>query len=191
NLNKDPDFTPQLGNNVGLFQFSDFLFDSQNILTRHRLSYQGDLRFGGLGSFASAQIISGVFDYDGERATLRDRLNITVQEPTRNNIGVGLQYQAVSSRLSLVAGVRAEDNDSFGTLGMPRVSASVLVHPGHEAFGETRLKFNAGLGVKEPTLLESFSPSPFGLGNPDLLPERARAVDFGVEQRLAADRAKV
>jgi len=122
---------------------------------------------------------------------LRDRLNSTVQEPTRNNVGVGLQYQAVSSRLSLVAGVRAEDNDSFGTVGVPRVSASVLVHPGHETVGETRLKFNAGLGVKEPTLLESFSPSPFGLGNPDLLPERSRAVDFGVEQRLAADRAKV
>jgi len=76
-------------------------------------------------------------------------------------------------------------------VGVPRVSTSVLVHPGHDAFGETRLKFNAGLGVKEPNMLESFSPSPFGLGNPDLLPERTRSVDIGVEQRLAGDRAKI
>ena len=36
-----------------------------------------------------------------------------------------------------------------------------------------RLKARAGRGIKEPTLLQSFSPSPFFLGNPDA---RARAV---------------
>jgi vitamin B12 transporter len=132
-----------------------------------------------------------VFDYDGERATLRDRMNNTLQEPTRDNTGVGLQYQAVSSRLSLVAGVRAEHNDSFGTVGVPRVSISGLAHPGQGAVGDTRVKFNAGLGVKEPTLLQSFSPNFFFQGNPALEAERARTIDVGVEQRLANDRAKI
>src|SRR5262249_8160643 len=39
--------------------------------------------------------------------------------------------------------------------------------------------------------LQSFSPSPFFRGNPDLLPERSRSVEAGVEQRLAGDRARV
>jgi vitamin B12 transporter len=39
-------------------------------------------------------------------------------------------------------------------------------------------------------MFESFSLSPFALGNPDLKPERARSAELGVEQRVAHDRAK-
>jgi vitamin B12 transporter len=53
------------------------------------------------------------------------------------------------------------------------------------------LKFNFGTGIKEPTFLENFSRSIFFLGNPNLKPERVRSVDFGIEQRFAADRAKL
>jgi len=41
------------------------------------------------------------------------------------------------------------------------------------------------LGIKEPTLIESFSRSPYFMGNPDLQPEKARSFDAGVEQSLA------
>jgi outer membrane cobalamin receptor len=41
-----------------------------------------------------------------------------------------------------------------------------------------------------PTILQSFSPSPSFLGNPDLEPERATTVDAGIEQRLLAQRLK-
>jgi vitamin B12 transporter len=57
--------------------------------------------------------------------------------------------------------------------------------------GDTRVKASAGLGIKEPTLLQSFSSSPFFLGNPNLEPERSRSVDVGVEQRLLSDRARL
>ena len=40
-------------------------------------------------------------------------------------------------------------------------------------------------------MLESFSVSPFFLGNPDLEPERSRSVEAGIDQRFAGDRAKV
>jgi outer membrane cobalamin receptor len=53
------------------------------------------------------------------------------------------------------------------------------------------LKFNFGLGIKEPSFTESFSPEPGFLGNPNLRPERTRSFDFGVEQRLWNDHAKV
>ena len=39
-------------------------------------------------------------------------------------------------------------------------------------------------------MLESFSLSPYFRGNPDLKPERSGSVEFGVEQRIAHDRAK-
>ena len=58
------------------------------------------------------------------------------------------------------------------------------------SFGETQIKASAGTGIKEPTMLESFSLSPFFSGNPDLKPERSRSVEVGVEQRVAHDRAK-
>src|SRR5439155_5220405 len=57
--------------------------------------------------------------------------------------------------------------------------------------GETRLHAAAGLGIKEPTVLQSFSASPFFLGNPDLEPERSRSVEAGIEQRFAGDRLRV
>jgi len=191
NLIADPPYTPQFGTNVGAFQFFDFLFDTDNTIARHRVSYQGDWRLGRLGRVATAQFLTAAVDVDAERATLRDRMAGATVRAARNNAGVTLQYQAVSSRISLVAGVRAEDNASFGTVGVPRLSVSGLAHRGSGTLGDTKLKFNAGLGVKEPTILQSFSPNAYFLGNPNLLPERARTVDVGVEQRFADDRAKV
>ncbi len=40
-------------------------------------------------------------------------------------------------------------------------------------------------------MLQSFSPSPFFKGNPDLQPERSRTVEAGIEQRFASDRARI
>jgi vitamin B12 transporter len=50
---------------------------------------------------------------------------------------------------------------------------------------------SAGLGIKEPTALQSFSTNAFFHGNPDLKPERSNAFEVGVDQRIAGDRAKV
>jgi len=187
----DPPYTPQLGDNVGLFPFSDFTYDTDNTLVRHRVSYQGDWRLGGFGGIVTNQFVTAAVDVDAERADLRDRMAGSALPASRNNVGATVQYQVVSSRVSLVAGVRAEDNASFGTVGVPRVSAAGLLHRGGGALGDTKLTFNAGLGVKEPTILQSFSLNPYYLGNPSLLPERARTIDVGIEQRLARDRAKV
>jgi len=67
------------------------------------------------------------------------------------------------------------------------------VRRGHAAspFGATKLKFNFGTGIKEPTFLENYSLSFGFMGNPNLKPERVRSFDFGIEQRFAADRVKL
>jgi vitamin B12 transporter len=132
-----------------------------------------------------------VIDWDGERGTLTDYLGAAATSPGRNNFGVSVQHQHVSRRIALTTGLRVEDNGQFGTAVVPRVSAAVFVRTGTGAIGATTLKANAGRGIKEPTLRQSFSLSPFDLGNPDLKAERSRAFDAGIEQRLFDDRVKV
>ena len=74
---------------------------------------------------------------------------------------------------------------------MPRGTVVYVAHQRSAALGETQIKASAGLGIKEPTMLESFSISPFFRGNPNLEPERSRSAEVGIDQRFAHDRAKI
>jgi vitamin B12 transporter len=65
------------------------------------------------------------------------------------------------------------------------------VRQGSGSIGSTRVNVSAGLGIKEPEVLESFSLNPSFLGNPDLKPERSRTFDAGIEQRLVNDRLRL
>ncbi|HWJ54934.1 MAG TPA: TonB-dependent receptor, partial [Vicinamibacterales bacterium] len=189
NLVEDPPYTPSYGDSSAPYTFYDFTYDSRTDLTRHHASYQLD------GTIATARagthVETALVDWDGERATLRDMLAGTSQPASRDNVGLALQHQALWSRVFVTAGVRFEHNASFGNATVPRVSAAWYARTGDGALGTTRLHATAGLGIKEPTILQTFSNSPYYLGNPDLLPERSRAFDLGVEQRLARDRARL
>jgi vitamin B12 transporter len=190
NLVEDAPFTPRFGDRVGQFEFFDFLFDSDNRLERHHASYQADWRPGGAAAFGS-HFFTAAIDWDGERARLDNRMTAVRIPAARDNVGATVQYQLVASRLSVVTGLRVERNDAFGTAVVPRLTAAAELRRGAGAIGQTILNATAGAGVKEPTILQSHSPSSFFLGNPDLEPERSRAVSIGVEQRLAGDRVKV
>jgi outer membrane cobalamin receptor len=190
NLIEDPLYTPTFGEHVAPFAFSDFLYDNQNELRRHHLSYQADWRVPTTNGLAGTHIVTAAFDFDGERARLEDRMAQTIANEGRNNFGYTLQYQALWSRVFATGSFRVEDNESFGTATVPRGSVVWIAHSGTGTFGDTKLKTAAGLGIKEPTIAQSFSPPPFA-GNPDLEPERSRSVEAGVEQRLFHDRAKL
>jgi vitamin B12 transporter len=190
NLVLDPPYTPAFEGRKAPFQFSDFAFDSGTDLRRHHASYQADWRLAS-DSRRGDQLLTFLVDWDGERAQLTDRLASTQTTPSRNNFGVSAQHQATWRRVAITAGGRIEHNDSFGTAAVPRGSIAIVAHPSTGAIGETKLKASAGLGIKEPTLIQSFSLSPFFLGNPALAPERSRTVEAGVEQRLANDHAKI
>jgi outer membrane cobalamin receptor len=203
NLAVDPPFVPRFEGRVAQCfdfgtgvvddcEFFDFLFDFLNHARRHQLSYQSDWRAGAAGGRRGLHLISFAFEWDGERGFLGDRLAPGGEvEARRDNFGWVFQHQAVWGRLYLTNGVRIEDNDSFGRSAVPRSSLAYYVRRGGGAVGASKLKFNFGLGIKEPSLLESFSNGPFAFGNPELRPERARSFDFGVEQRFWYDRAKV
>lgn len=190
NLGIDPPYTPAFEGRTAPFEFSDFPYDTRSKLRRHHASYQVD------GTMASTRVgthvATALIDWDGQRATLRDALADVSVPASRNNVGVSLQHQALWSRVFVTGGVRFERNASFGNATTPRVALAWYVHTGDGAIGSTRLSASAGRAIKEPTMLQSFSPNPFFLGNPDLQPERIdRALEAGIEQRFAKDRLRV
>ncbi len=94
-------------------------------------------------------------------------------------------------RVTATAGARAEANASFGTRVVPRTGAAYTVRFGRDFWGTTRLTASYGLGIKEPTFIQSFEAGPCFPGNPDLRPERSTTVNTGVEQWLDSDRIKI
>ncbi len=189
NLVQDPSYVPRFSGRAAPFAFSDFLFDSRTNVHRHHGSYQADWRVAAAGR--GEHLLTALVDWDGERATLENRLASTLTRAARDNFGWSFQHQALWRRVFTTAGARVERNGSFGTAVVPRGSIVVVARSARGAVGETRLRASAGRGIKEPTVLESFSPSPFFRGNPELKPERSRTVEAGIEQRLGGDRAKI
>jgi outer membrane cobalamin receptor len=186
NLIADPPYTARFGNLVAAFPSSDFLFDSETELGRHHVEYRADAAVG------RNQTLTAAFAYDGERGVLTNHRSTTPpQEPERNNTGTTVQYQALMSRVSVVSGIRFENNGSFGFYAAPRLAISWMASTGNGTFGATRLRGSIGRGIKEPLFLQSYSLSPSFLGNPDLKPEKSRGFDIGVEQRFAGDRVGV
>ncbi|HET9468250.1 MAG TPA: TonB-dependent receptor [Vicinamibacterales bacterium] len=186
NLITDPPYTPTFGTLVAAFPSSDFLYDSETELARQHFQYRADAVVG------RNQVLTAAFAYDGERGVLTDhRSTAPPQRLERNNTGTTVQYEASAQRVSLVGGIRFENNGSFGFYAAPRVAVSWLLNAGNGERGATRLRGSIGGGIKEPLFIQSYSPSPFFLGNPDLKPERSRGFDLGIEQRFARDRAAV
>ncbi|MBI3663534.1 MAG: TonB-dependent receptor [Acidobacteria bacterium] len=110
----------------------------------------------------------------------------------RNNQAGYLELRAQPwHRLSVNLGARAEANASFGARVIPRGGFALLLRAGRDFWGATRLRLSAGLGIKEPTLVQSFAKDPCFPGNPDLRPERSRSVIVGLDQALASDRVRV
>jgi vitamin B12 transporter len=190
NLIEDPPYIATFEGRVASYPSTDFLNDSTTRLRRHHAEYQADVRFG-TSPARSGQLLTLVADWDGERATAENRLASTRSENARDNFGVAAQQQMLWRRVSASAGLRVEHNGSFGAAAVPRGTIVFTARQNAGGFGDTRLRASAGTGIKEPTMLESFSLSPFFRGNPDLEPERSRSVEVGLEQRLADDRAQV
>lgn len=190
NLIADPSFTATFPGQTASFESSDFIFDNQNNFNRHHASYQADWHV--LSDAARGDhLLTALVDWDGERATLENRLGASQTRASRNNFGVALQDQVLWRRLFVTVGARIEHNASFGTHTVPRGSALYVARQSQSVLGDTRIRASVGTGIKEPSLLESFGTSFFSKGNPDLEPERSRSAEVGVEQRFAGDRARV
>jgi len=83
-------------------------------------------------------------------------------------------------RLALEAGIRHEDNGTFGGLDTGRGNATFDIHETH-----TRVFGSVGNGFRPPSFFELYAPQ---IGNPHLRPEANFAYDAGVEQRFWCDK---
>jgi len=114
---------------------------------------------------------------------------------TRDNYSTMLQaHGSLAHRLFATFGVGLEHNSFFGFAATPRVSLAYYLRKTANTgvFGETKLKFNFGKGIKEASTLEQagalvniLTPAlieQYGVG--PIAPERSRTFDFGFEQRL-------
>lgn len=182
-LGLDPPFTPSFDGHTAPFEFFDFASKFIDDVRRHHVDYQSNISLGSGTSEWGQHTFTLAFSWDRE-------VGAPAPVPVDDFGGV-FQYQAIIGRLSLTNGFRVEDHSLFKKTVTPRSSAAYLLRRGGNNFGATKLKFNFGLAFKEPNLVQLFSPDPFFLGNPHLRPERNRSFDFGVEQRLLNDRAKV
>jgi outer membrane cobalamin receptor len=189
-LVKDLPFRATYQGRVAAYDSNDFTGDTRNELRRQHASYQADWRLP-VDARHGTQTLSFLVDWSGEHAVAIDRIASSRTSNSRDSFGVGAEQQLLWRRVSASIGGRIEHNESFGTAAVPRATLVYVLHDGTGRFGETHLRASAGAGIKEPAMLESFSVSPYFLGNPNLKPERSRSAELGVEQRLANDRAKV
>lgn len=131
-----------------------------------------------------------------------------VKTPTRrNNFTYTTELQgSLWGRAYAAAGVGVENNAIFGVAATPRVSLAYYLFKPHTqgAWSGTKLKFNYGQGIKEPSIFEETS-SLFGLlsqlpNGPDLISQfhvrpigavRSRSFDAGVEQGFWNGRGKL
>ena len=104
----------------------------------------------------------------------------TVSARTGNEAGYLELQSQIAKRFFIVANIRHDIHDSFGSHTTWRVAPAFLV-PGTE----TKLKASYGTGFRAPSLYQLFGVGPFGfVGNPNLQPETSDGYDFGFEQPL-------
>ena len=181
NLIADPPYTPQFGDLVAAFPSSDFLYDSETDSIGITSSTAP------MPMMARNQTLTAAF-------ALRRRARRADQSPLDGRAAAARAQQhrhdrAVRSdgeRASVVGGIRFENNGSFGFYAAPRAGRVVARQLGQRRRSAPRaFARSVGRGIKEPLFIQSYSPSPSFLGNPDLKPERSRGFDVGIEQRFA------
>ena len=176
-------YTPEWEGQQGSFPMCDFPNPAgfQNQTDRLAAGYQADFSLG------ARHLLTAGAELEHETGALGDRSDELLR-PSRTNFGAYLQDRLlIGTRAYLTLGARVESNGSYGTHVVPRAALAVRVREGEDA---TTLRTSAGMGIKEPSFLESYGESFYARGNPDLDPERSATFDLGVEQRLFASRLR-
>jgi vitamin B12 transporter len=114
-------------------------------------------------------------------------------EATRTDAGGFAEVRAATGRLFATASLGVDHDKSFGTAATPRASVAFYARKPapSAAIGSTKLTFNAGTGIKAPSVSQEESslfavaatvPSLMNAGIVPIGPERTRGLDGGVEQ---------
>lgn len=94
-----------------------------------------------------------------------------------------VQYSRhLGDRLNVVGGARLDMHSEFGAILNPKAGLTYeLIN--HADFGAT-LKLNYGTAFRAPPMVDLFSKSISGYGNPDMKPEKTKNIDLGLFQQL-------
>nr|WP_295110153.1 TonB-dependent receptor [uncultured Caulobacter sp.] len=145
-----------------------------------RIEYQG--------VFAVSDTVTATFGAEHEKSRMRTRSpSATAANPPFRTGRVGVdsvygQLQAeVVQGLTLTAGVRYEDHDTYGSHTLGQASAAWALNQ-----GDTVLRASFGQGFRAPGLYELYSE----YGNLTLAPEEFDSWDAGVEQRFFGGKAR-
>ncbi len=154
-------------------------FPSSSETDRKSIDYQGTLAHTG-GTL--------VFGYEYER----QQGLISLLDVNRSNNGgyVHEQYRW-GKRVYLTGGARLEHSSTFGAKFTPRGSITVLLAGEHGILNSTYLRFSAGRGITEPSLLQNFAQEGFYVGNPALRPEKTTSYDLGLVQEVFRRRVRL
>jgi outer membrane cobalamin receptor len=159
----------------------------QTHVNRVGVEYQGDYSERTSASFA-AHSTFGV-RIENETGVVSDMNSPPPAAGQRLDQDAYLQQQFSWGRLSAIAGGRFVHSSAYGNIGVPRVALTLLALRGGELFSGTRLRFSYAIGYMEPALYETFGEIAYDYtSNRGLLPERTRAFEAGIEQKLFAGR---
>lgn len=137
-----------------------------------RLEYQGSWQFVGDSTL--------VFGAQHEKSRMHSNTDPTLAAVKLDSFYVQLQAE-VARGLTLTAGDRYDDHESFGSHHSPRVAAAWSLQ------SDTVLRASWGEGFKAPTLYQLYSD----YRNPRLSAETSTGWDAGIEQRFLGGRASV
>jgi vitamin B12 transporter len=177
-------WVPEWDGRTAAFPFYDLPNASgyQNRTARLTAGYQADVALG------ARHLLTAGGEVEHETGEIGNRAEPLLR-PERANFGFYLQDRVLLGRRAyLTVGGRIERNGSYGTHAVPRAALAVRLREGDDA---TTLRASAGMGVKEPSFLESYGQFSWAKGNPDLGPERSTTFDLGLEQRLFGSRLRV
>ncbi len=131
---------------------------------------------------------SATFGAESEKSNMRTRSpSVSTPNPAfaTGKVGVDSVYGQVQAEvikgLTLTAGLRYEDHDTYGSHTLGQASAAYALND-----GATVLRASFGQGFRAPGLYELFSQ----YGNTVLSPEEFDSWDAGVEQRFFGGKAK-
>ncbi|MGB9606706.1 MAG: TonB-dependent receptor domain-containing protein, partial [Bryobacteraceae bacterium] len=92
------------------------------------------------------------------------------------------RQQSLRDRVFLSGGLRVERSSAFGTKWIPRASASFRLAGEHGVLSSTFLRFSAGRGITEPSLIQNYARDPWFVGNLALRPEKTSSFEAGLVQ---------
>jgi len=165
------------GRSIGGFSV-DSPFNTIGNFNRAGVEYQGNYV-----ERSWAQTTFG-YRFEDENGFFGDLDSPPIDHGLRLNHEIYGQQMLTLGRLTIVAGARFVHNGGFGNTGVPRIALALQALRGGRFFSGTRLRFAYATGIKEPRFDESFAGPPFSIPNPNLLPERNRNFEAGIQQNF-------